>query len=53
MQLMKPFTLLTIVMTLNGAWVLRYTDDTVAWLNRPLDYVGAVLGPDTIGEAAP
>lgn len=37
--------LISIVMTTNGAAVLRYTDETVAWLHRPQDYVGAVLGP--------
>jgi multicomponent K+:H+ antiporter subunit D len=34
-----------IVITISGAWVLRYTDDTVSWLSRPHDYVAAVLGP--------
>jgi multicomponent K+:H+ antiporter subunit D len=42
-----------IVITINGAWVLRYTDDTVAWLNRPHDYIDAVLDPGAIREAAP
>jgi multicomponent K+:H+ antiporter subunit D len=42
-----------IVITISGARVLRYTDDTVAWLNRPHDYVVAVLGPGAIREAPP
>ena len=31
-------------MTTHGAAVLRYTDDTVAWLYQPADYIAAVLG---------
>lgn len=42
-----------IAIAINGAWVLRYTDDTVAWLNRPHDYVGAVLGPGVMRETPP
>ena len=42
-----------ILITINGAWVLRYTDDTVAWLAQPQAYVGSVLTPAPVGEAAP
>ncbi|GIK50050.1 MAG: monovalent cation/H+ antiporter subunit D [Hyphomonadaceae bacterium] len=35
-----------VIMTVNGAAVFRFTDDTVAWLSRPQDYIGAVLGGD-------
>jgi multicomponent K+:H+ antiporter subunit D len=42
-----------IVITIDGAMVLRYTDETVAWLHRPHDYVGAVLGSSAAREAPP
>jgi multicomponent K+:H+ antiporter subunit D len=42
-----------VVLTTNGAWVLNYTDETVAWLHRSHDYVTAVLGPLATGEAQP
>ena len=49
--------LVSVIMTTNGADVLRYTDATVAWLHRPQDYVGAVLGaPEPVivqSEGAP
>lgn len=35
-----------VVMTTNGAAFLQYTDETVAWLYNPNDYVGAVLGSE-------
>lgn len=41
-----------IVMTTHGAAVLRYTDDTVAWLQRPQAYVSSVLGADVELEPA-
>jgi multicomponent K+:H+ antiporter subunit D len=33
----------SIVLTTHGGAVLRYTDDTVAWLQRPHEYISAVL----------
>jgi multicomponent K+:H+ antiporter subunit D len=42
-----------VVMTAGGAAVLRYTDETVAWLHRPHDYVAAVLRQDQAPPAAP
>ncbi|HYD73057.1 MAG TPA: cation:proton antiporter, partial [Candidatus Binatia bacterium] len=37
-----------VVITASASTVLQYTDATVAWLHRPHDYVGAVLGPNDV-----
>lgn len=44
----------SIILTTHGEFAFRYMDDTVAWLQRPHDYVSAVLPPATAApEVAP